>query len=471
MLNDILLIMPMELLLTVILFILLIGKLAAKSGGSALPWIQFLLLANLLSGFLVHPKGQLFAGLYQTNELISFQKSLLNGSVYLISILFTGWLKKSEHVIEFFILMLAALLGMHFMLSSGNLLMFYLALELSTIPLAALVNFDMHRRRSSEAAIKMVYGSAFSSALMLFGISFIYGQTGSLSLSMWPMHDTGLMLQPMMVVGCLLFLGAFAFKLSVVPFHFWTGDVYEGAPVPVAAFLSVTSKAAAAFTLIRLLNETLIAFTDVWKPLWMILGAATILLGNLFAMRQENMKRFLAFSSVAQIGFVLLGMIGVPIQVDSSITYFLLIYIFSNLAAFAVVDVIAANTGKERIEDYKGLYKSNPFLSWMLAIALFSLAGIPPTAGFFGKLFLLTSPAYTGHYGLLIFAALNMMVSLYFYLRVIRAIFMDKPHEEMVSIPMNASLKFGLIVSSIATISIGMLYWIFDHISSLLTFH
>jgi NADH-quinone oxidoreductase subunit N len=193
-----------------------------------------------------------------------------------------------------------------------------------------------------------------------------------------------------------------------------------------------------------------------------------MIIGNLFALRQQNIKRFLAFSSIAQVGFILVGISSSnSIVGTTSVVYFILIYVFSNLAAFGVAAAIAAKAGRENIDDYKGLYQTNPFLSWVLALALFSLAGIPPTAGFFGKLFLLTAGAAKGSYLFIIIAALNMIISLYYYLRVIRSVFMDKSEEPMDKIKIEPSVKLGLMICGAGIILVGLLSWIYDYISSL----
>jgi NADH:ubiquinone oxidoreductase subunit 2 (chain N) len=199
----------------------------------------------------------------------------------------------------------------------------------------------------------------------------------------------------------------------------------------------------------------------------MILSIATMIIGNLFALRQQNIKRFLAFSSIAQVGFILVGISSNSMQGTSSVVYFILIYVFSNLAAFGVAAAISSQTNKENIDDYKGLYQTNPLLSWILALALFSLAGIPPTAGFFGKLFLLTAGASKGSYFFITIAALNMIISLFYYLRVVRAMFMEKNEQPIEKIKIESSTKFALVICGAGIILIGLLSWIYDYIQTL----
>ena len=457
--------MKPELVITGIIFLLLFIKIGkGLKNETMLLLIQVLLLLNFITGFFFNAEGTLFGGMYQTTALMVFQKNILNLGVYLISMLLADWFKKSEHMPEFFMLMLSALLGMFFLISSGNLLMFFLALELSTIPVAAMANFNLEKRRSSEAGMKMILSSAFSSGILLFGISLMYGATGTISFAEIPLHLDG---SPLQILALIFLFSAFAFKLSIVPFHLWTADVYEGSPIATTAFLSVISKGAVAFIFMATLYKVFQPMQAIWYNLIMILAVATMVIGNLFALRQQNIKRFLAFSSIAQVGFILVGISSNSAAGTTSVVYFILIYIFSNLAAFGVAAAIAAKANRENIDDYKGLYQSNPFLSWVLALALFSLAGIPPTAGFFGKLFLLTAGASKGSYLFIIIAALNMIISLYYYLRVVRSVFMDKNDLPMEKVEIDPSARLALIICSAGIILVGLLSWIYDYIHSL----
>ena len=457
--------MKQELAVTAIIFLLLFIKIGKGiQHSSLLSLVQFLLLINFGAGFFFNQSGWLFGDMYQTTPLIVFQKNILSLGVYLISLLCADWLKKTEHLPEFFMLMLSALLGMFLMISSGNLLIFYLALELATIPVAAMANFDLHKKRSSEGAMKMILSSAFSSGILLFGISLIYGITGTLSFALIPGQLDGSTLQ---LLAFVFLLSAFAFKLSIVPFHLWTADVYEGSPIAVTSFLSVISKGAIAFIFITILYKVFQPIGEVWYNMLVILAVITMVIGNLFAIRQQNIKRFLAFSSIAQVGFILVGMSSGSEVGITAVVYFVLIYVFSNLAAFGVAAVITEQSGKENIDDYKGLYKTNPFLCWILALALFSLAGIPPTAGFFGKLFLITAGATKASFIFITIAALNMIISLYYYLRVIRAAFMDKNENPISAIKLSPSVKLGLIICGAGIVLVGLLSWMYDYIHSL----
>lgn len=440
--------MHAELSLVVLIFVFLVLQVAGTINKTE-NWLllgNMLLLINVFIPLLFSCDIQLFDGMFYTNKLISFEKLFLNAGTWLIVLLAAPWLKNHKHVPEFYILLISVLLGMHLMISSGNMLMFYLGLELSSIPLAVLVNFDLEKRRSSEAAMKMIFASAFATAFLLFGVSWLYGLTGSLQFS-----EVVKLLPKNEISSLALFflLAGFAFKLSVVPFHFWTADVYEGAPASITAFLALISKASMLFVLLNPGIGLFASLGEAWTYFLMIIIFITLIIGNLFALRQNNVKRFLAFSSIAQMAYLLLGLLPNDKSGQVYVLYFLPIYLFSSLLLFAIVSVLSHQYGKEDIEDYKGFYKNNKFASWVLAIGFFSLAGVPPTAGFFGKLFLMTGAASSSHYVLLLIAALNMVISLYYYLRFVKAIFMDKnafPQEKItISMPVKGVIAISLV--------------------------
>ncbi len=463
--TDFLILMKHEFAIIAIIFIIMFLKLGKeKSNVTLINIVNILLLLNFVGGLFFNREGILFNEMFRNNELFVLEKNILNLGTLIISMQSYTWLKTHKHVAEFYMLLLSTLLGMFFMISGGNLLMFYLGLELSTIPLAAVANFDLTKRQSSEAAMKLILSSAFSSGLLLFGISMLYGTTGTLIYSELPAALNGSNLQ---VFAFILLLAGFAFKISVVPFHLWTADVYEGAPVAVTSFLSVISKGAVLFVFVSVLYTVFAPMAEAWYNMLFILSVITILIGNLFALRQNNFKRFLAFSSIAQVGFILIGITGSSALGSTSVIYFVLIYIFSNLAAFGVVSLVSALTGKESISDYKGFYKTNPVLAWIITIALFSLAGVPPTAGFFGKFFLLFAGAEKGNWILITIAALNMVTSFYYYLRVVKAIFMDANEHPIEKISMPLMPRLALYVCVIGIIATGLVSWIYDHIHSL----
>jgi len=468
MLNQFLYLMKSELMITLIIFILLFLKISNKTwkNESILNLINILLLINLISGFFYIPHGSLFGDMFRTNELLTLEKNFLNLGTFIISLQSYHWLKDHKYAAEFYMLLLSTLLGMFFMISSANLLMFYLGLELSTIPLAALSNFDLDKRRSSEAAFKMIISSAFSSGLLLFGISLLYGSTGTLSFSELTTHLDGNSLQ---IFSFILLLAGFGFKISAVPFHLWAADVYEGSPVAVTSYLSVISKGAILFVMVSVFYNVFSPIANSWYNMIFLISVATMIIGNLFALRQQNMKRFLAFSSIAQVGFILVGLSAQSVAGSSSVIYFILIYIFSNLGAFGVISLVSAVTGKENMDDYKGFYKTNPLLSWVLAISLFSLAGIPPMAGFFGKFFLLFAGAGKGNYLLIVIAALNMVVSLYYYLKVIKIMFMDVNEDPIEKVRSNWQPKIAMAICAGGILITGIASGAYNYIHSLLS--
>ena len=312
--------------------------------------------------------------------------------------------------------------------------------------------------------MKFILSSAFSSALLLFGISLLYGATGTLSFDTIAARLDGSAFQ---LFAFILILSGFAFKISAVPFHLWTADVYEGSPVAVTAYLSVISKGAVFFIFIQVLYTVFKPLAGNWYRILVLLSVLSMVVGNLFAVRQDNLKRLLAFSSIAQSGFILAGITGSSRAGGASVIYFLLVYIFSNLGAFGVVSLVSAQTGREGIDDYKGLYATNPLLSWVMAISLFSLAGIPPAAGFFGKFFLLMAGAGKGNYVFIGIAALNMVVSLYYYLRVVKAIFMDSQPQPIGGLKIGLVPGIGLVVCLTGVVLTGFIGWIYDYIYSL----
>lgn len=464
--TDFFILMKSELSLMLIIFILLTLKVwdGIKDNRTWLHLTNFLLLLNFAVGFIYSGDGKLFDGMFHTSNLLVLEKSILNLGTLIISLLAFDWLKSHKHVPEFFILLLTTLLGMFFMLSSGNFLMFFLGLELASIPLAALANFDLDKLKSSEAAVKMILSSAFSSCILLFGISLLYGTTGTLNFT----ELSTITADGHLEIFALIFIFAgFAFKLSSVPFHLWTADVYEGSPVSVTSYLSVISKAAIVFVFISVLAPLFSNLQGMWYNMLFLSIVLTITVGNLFAIRQNNIKRFLAFSSIAQAGYILLGLSAGNQMGTTATIYFLLVYIFSNLGAFGVIGIVSALAQKENISDYKGFYKTNKMLSWILTISLFSLAGIPPTAGFFGKMFLVAAGASRGNYILVIIASLNMIVSLYYYLRVVKAMFVDPNESPIEKLEASYPAKLALVICMAGVVLVGFVSYIYDYINSL----
>ena len=422
------LIMRHELLLTIAALLVLMAEIFVdpkkKRGISTFAVILLGLITA--AGFIPSPEGVLFGGMYISTGTRLLMKNIINIGALLVFIQSVTWINKeenSEKVSEYFILIITTLIGMNFMISAGHFLMFYIGIELATIPIAALAAYERYKNKSAEADIKLILSSALSSGILLYGLSMIYGTTGSLYFDQVAHNFTNSNLQ---ILGFIFFFAGMAFKISIVPFHLWTADVYEGAPVNITSYLSVVSKGAAVFIFIIILYTVFPVIITTWQKTIYVTSVLTMTIGNLFAIRQKNLKRFLAFSSISQAGYILLGFIGGNELGMAAVIYYVLVYIFSNLGAFGVVAAVSNATGKENMDDYNGLYHTNPGLSLIMTLALFSLAGIPPVAGFFGKFFLFTAAAQQGFYLLVLIAVLNTIISLYYYLLVVRAMFINK---------------------------------------------
>jgi NADH-quinone oxidoreductase subunit N len=418
-------------------------------------------------GFIPSPTGSLFGGMYISSGTRLLMKNILNTGVLLVFIQSATWLKKeenSEKISEYFLLLLSTLVGMNFMISAGHFIMFYIGIELATIPIAALAAFDRYKNKSAEAGIKLILSSALSSGVLLYGLSMIYGTTGSLYFSEVAtlFHNSSLQ-----ILGFIFFFAGMAFKISIVPFHLWTADVYEGSPVNITSYLSVISKGAAVFILMIILFTVFPAIMVTWQKTIFVTSVLTMTIGNLFAIRQQNLKRFLAFSSISQAGYILLGLIGGNQLGMASVIYYILVYIFSNLGAFGVVIAISNATGKENIDDYNGLYQTNPKLSLVMTLALFSLAGIPPVAGFFGKFFLFTAAAQKGFYALVLIAVLNTIISLFYYLLVVKAMFITKNENPIESFRSDFPTRFAMGICITGIVVTGFASIIFEVIRNL----
>lgn len=386
-------------------------------------------------------------------------KSILSIGTLIVFLMAHEWMRRPDTAIkqgEFYILTLSTLLGMYFMISAGHFLMFFIGLETASIPMAALVAFDKYRHHSAEAGAKYILTALFSSGLLLYGLSLIYGTVGTLYFADIPARLTG---DPLQIMALVFFFSGMGFKISLVPFHLWTADVYEGAPSTVTAYLSVISKGSAAFVLMTILIKVFAPMVEQWQEVlyWVIIASITI--ANLFALRQQNLKRLMAFSSISQAGYIMLGVISGSAQGMTSLVYYVLIYMFANLAVFTVITIVALRAGKFTLEDYNGLYTTNPKLAFLMTLALFSLAGIPPFAGFFSKFFIFAA-AFEGGFHLLVFIALiNTIISLYYYLKIVKAMYINKSDEPIAAFRSDnytrASLAIctlGIVVLSIASV-------------------
>ncbi len=463
------LIMRHELLLIVITVILLLFEIfLPKNKRQAIIPLSIILMAIVtIAGFVPGPTGTLFGGMYNTTDLVILLKNILNIGVLIIFIQSADWLRRPENqekISEFFLLILATLIGMQYMISSGDFLMFYLGLELATIPIATLAAYERFKEKSAEAGVKLIFTSALSSGILLYGLSMIYGTVGTVYFPEVAAAFSGKTLQ---VLAFIFFFAGMSFKISLVPFHLWTADVYEGAPINVTSYLSVISKGAAAFIFMIILFTVFTRIALMWRDVIYIISILTMTLGNLFAIRQRNIKRFLAFSSISQAGFILLGIIGQSQLGMSTVIYFVLVYIFSNLGAFGVAAVISNMTGKETIDEYDGLYRTNPKLSLTMMLALFSLAGIPPVAGFFGKFFLFMAAAKQGMYILVFIAVLNTIISLYYYLLVIKAMFLNRSDRPIQYFKSGFYSRLGLALCIAGIIILGFASPVYEFILNL----
>lgn len=467
---DSFLLMRQEILLLAVIVVLVVAEIfmPQRKKGNTVHLSLFLFGIHTIIGFLSMDYGSLFGGMFHTNALIHFFKNVLNVGVLILLLQSADWVQEKiveeNRGTEFFILLFSSLIGMYFMISAGDFLMFYLGLELSILPVAALAAYEISKRISSESGIKLILSSALASGTALFGISLLYALTGSIYFE----DIKGVITSSnISILGLVLFFAGVGFKISLVPFHFWTADVYEGAPISIASYLSVISKGAAVFILMILLFVVLKPLMPVWDKMLYVVAIATMFIGNLFALRQQNMKRFLAFSSIAQAGFMLLGLIVGNELGTATVVYFVLIYVFSNLAAFGVVQAISLKTGKEEMKDYEGLYRTNPNLSLVMMLGLFSLAGIPPVAGFFGKFFLFTAAASEGYYFLVFLAVVNVTVSLYYYLLVVRAMFLRKSDNAIPYFKNKLYMRLGLLITAVGILVLGIYSPLYDYIFEL----
>ena len=411
--------------------------------------------------------AEAFGGMYQYTPMIGVLKTILNIGTLIVLMQASEWLRGEPTIHkrgEFAFLLLSTLLGMYFMVSSGNFLFFYIGLETASIPLATLVAFDKFKRKSAEAGAKYILNAVFASGLSLYGLSLIYGTTGTLYFEDIPAAITG---APLQILAFVFFVVGLFFKMSLVPFHQWTPDVYEGAPTSVTSYLSVISKGAAAFTLMTILIKVFAPIAAQWQGILYGVIIVTITLANLFAIRQKNLKRFLAYSSISQAGYIALGIIGGSAMGMSSLVYYILVYMVSNLAAFGVIAAIENKTGKVTMEDYNGLYSTNPCLTLVMTLAMFSLAGIPPFAGFFSKFFIFAAAAEQGYYILVLIALINTIISLYYYLLVVKAMFINKSDTPIAAFRCDGAMRLSLSLCSAGIVLLGLLSVIYNQLSLL----
>lgn len=401
-------------------------------------FVCVLLLLHILGTVSAGFTDTLFGGMYHTNPSISVIKSILAFGTLIVCLQAREWLYddyRENFQGEFYLLVLSTLLGMDIMVSANHFLMFFLGLEMASVPMACLVAFDKWKKESAEAGAKFILTATFSSGVMIYGLSMLYGALGNLYFDSVAQHISA---TPLTIAGMVFFFSGLAFKLSLVPFHFWTADTYQGAPTVVAGYLSVISKGAAAFAALTILTKVFANIISFWHPMLSIIIVLSITVANLFAIRQKNIKRFMAFSSISQAGYIMLALLSPSAYATTALSYYVLIYIVANLAVFGIISTVESRyPSAVNISDYDGLYRTNPHLSFLMTLALFSLGGIPPFAGMFSKFFIFMA-ALKGHtidttmgvvtYVVVFVALVNTVISLYYYLLIVKAMYI-KPSE------------------------------------------
>ena len=468
------LLMPQEIgLLLVFLLVFIYDTFMPERSQRYMPIFSVIMMALYTIYCFCFPAGvgEAFGGMFESNAPTWVMKNILNVGVVLVLLQAVKWTNNDFVSVrrgEFYELILLTLLGMFLMISARHFLLFVIGLETASLPIAALAAFEKRYYESHEAAAKYIFTAIFSSAIFLLGISFVYGMSGSLYFK--DIATTLIGNRSALLIASLAFvIAGVGFKLSLVPFHQWTADVYQGAPTAVTSYLSVISKGAAAFSFLVILVQVFgSAYSQVWEWMLYAIIVLTITIGNLFAIRQRNLKRFLAFSSISQAGYIMLGIIAVNVMGMSSMIYYVLVYIFSNLAAFGVIAAIERQTGKVTMDDYNGLFKTNPWLAFTMMLAMFSLGGIPPFAGFFSKFFIFVGACHQGTvaiYILVLIALINTIISLYYYLLVVKAMFLRQDDCVIPTIKSHWTERTGLILCTLGIIFIGLISCIYAYIN------
>jgi NADH-quinone oxidoreductase subunit N len=437
------------------LLLLVLGLLLPHKGRGIMGTVTFLglVIALLLSAAGFGQEEALFNGVYQADSYGSFFKLLFILAGLLVVLSGSAYIQRlGRRANEFYSFLVFALLGMVVMAAAGELITLYIGLELMTISFYILTAYLLNNELSVEAGLKYLILGAISSAVLLFGISLVYAVSGTTVISEIAGH---MQFQPAMVAGIILMIAGFAFKLSLVPFHMWAPDIYQGAPIPVTAFLAVGSKAAAFAAFVRVFMLALPLPQFEWGLVLAVLAACTIILGNLVALVQTDIKRLLAYSSIAQAGYILVGMVAGNEYGLKGVLFYAMLYVFSNLGAFAVATAVEVETGSTSIEAFKALGKRSPMLAAIMTVCLLSLAGIPPLAGFVGKFYLFSGAIGAGYLWLAFVGLLMSMVSVYYYLMVAKAMYIGT-NDDMTPIKPDTSTRVALWICLAATVLIGV---------------
>lgn len=428
-----------------------------------------LMLAQIAPCAIAEPTSA-FGGLYVTSESVNVMKLILTAGTLIVLIMAQPWLTRDDvknKEGEFYMLVISTLLGMYMMMSSGHFLMFFLGLEMASVPMACLVAFDKMKKNSAEGAAKFILTATFSSGVMLYGISFIYGAVGTLYFDDVAAQITT---SPLTIMGIVFFFSGLGFKISLVPFHFWTADTYQGAPTAVTGYLSVISKGAATLTLMMILCKVFAPMIEYWEYLLSIVIVLTITIGNLFAIRQNELKRFMAFSSISQAGYIMLAAIGASTTGVAALTYYVLVYVVANLSVFTVISVVEQNCGgTTKMNSYDGLYQTNPKLALLMTLALFSLAGIPPFAGMFSKFFVFMAAAEQGSfmaYFVVFIALINTVVSLYYYLLIVKAMYIKPSEAPLPTFRSDCDSRVALALCTAGIVAFGVFSCVYEWIAA-----
>lgn len=471
---------PEAMLVAILIIVFIADFVSAKSDERRWfnPFVCILMLAQFILSFFCLEPTEAFGGMYVTSDATNIMKIILSMGTLIVLIMSRSWLYGSynseeiarmktydRHEGEFYMLVVSTLLGMNMMMSAGHYLMFFLGLEMASVPMAAMVALDKYRNNSAEGAAKYILTATFSSGVMLFGLSFLYADCGTLYFD----DAADLMsLSPMTTMGMVFFFSGLGFKISLVPFHFWTADTYQGAPTIVTAYLSVVSKGAAAFALLLSLMKTFGPMTDQWQYLLYIVIVLSITIANLFAIRQSELKRFMAFSSISQAGYIMLAVVGGNYLGVAALMYYVLVYVVANLSVFAVINAVEQNnSGKTEMSDYNGFYRTNPKLAFLMTIALFSLAGIPPFAGMFSKFFVFmaaTESMSALAYVVVFIALLNTVVSLYYYLLIVKAMYIKGTDNPLPTFKSDNYTKLALTICTAGIMLFGIASCIYEWI-------
>ncbi len=438
------------------------------------PLVCVLMLAHLLVNIFPTSAQTAFGGMYATSASVGVIKTILAFSALIVLVQSRQWLQRPDTHFkegEFYELVVATLLGMNMMVSANHFLLFFLGLEMASVPMACLVAFDKYRHHSAEAGAKFILTATFSSGVMLYGISFLYAAAGTLYFDDMAAQISA---SPLCLMGMVFFFSGLAFKISLVPFHFWTADTYQGAPTTVSGYLSVTSKGAAAFALCAILMKVFAPIVPYWQTMMMVVVVLSITVGNIFAIHQKDLKRFMAFSSISQAGYIMLAVIGDSAMGVTALSYYVLIYVAANLAVFAIIAAVEENNGGVvDMTAYNGLYKTNPRLAFLMTLALFSLAGIPPFAGMFSKFFVFMS-AVAGSdvtdsmgaaiYAVVFIALVNTVISLYYYLLIVKAMFIRENENPLPTFRSHINTRLTLAICTLGVVAFGVCSFVYNWI-------